>query len=69
MDSRQIIRFSEIVFIQVAGLNMFKRHPMKKNMVDKYYTIEEVIHFMNAETLKVCITDRDHYVIEKNFDL
>ena len=62
-----LIRESQIVFVQIAGLGIFKRHPSKINMIDRYYSTEEVIVFLNQEGLKVCITDQNQYVIETNF--
>jgi hypothetical protein len=47
---------------------MFKRHPSKLNMINRYYSTDDVIKFMNQDDLKVSITDRNEYVIEKNYN-
>jgi hypothetical protein len=67
LDNRKTIREANIVFVQVGGLGIFKRHSSKPNMVDKYYSTVDVIAFLNGENLKVCIVDRDDCLIEKNF--
>ena len=67
MDSLEYVIEAQIVFVQVGQLGIFKKHSSKDNMLDKYYSTEEVIAFMNNSTLKVCIVDNSEKIIESNF--